>query len=102
MSGTAPVDDVGKVFASGDAYRQARHCLEIIAQAFKELGCGQEAVAGTRMFVTDVARGEEFGRRHGELFSEHPPATSMVEVRSVIHKDMLIEIEADAVDYKAD
>ena len=28
---------------------------------------------------------------------EHPPATSMVEVRSLVHKDMLIEIEADAV-----
>ncbi|HLE19912.1 MAG TPA: Rid family hydrolase, partial [Vicinamibacteria bacterium] len=39
---------------------------------------------------------EEYGRAHREFFSQHPPATSMVEVRSLIHPDMLIEIEVDA------
>ncbi len=29
--------------------------------------------------------------------SRPPPATTMVEVKSLIHPDMLIEIEADAV-----
>jgi len=98
VSGTAPIDDEGQVFAPGDAYRQARRCLEIIEQALKELGCGREAVVRTRMFVTDIARWEEYGRAHGEFFSERPPATSMVEVRSLVHRDFLIEIEADAVD----
>ena len=100
VSGTAPIDDEGQVFAPGDAYAQARRSLEIIEQALKELGCGRESVVRTRMFVTDIARWEEYGRAHGEFFSEHPPATSMVEVRSLIHKGMLIEIEADAVHRK--
>ena len=43
------------------------------------------------------ARSVEFGRAHHEYFHEHPPATTMVEVKSLIHPDMLIEIEADAV-----
>ncbi len=30
-------------------------------------------------------------------FGEHPPATSMVEVKSLIDPAMLIEIEVDAV-----
>ena len=30
-------------------------------------------------------------------FGDHPPATTMVGVKSLIHPDMLIEIEADAV-----
>ena len=34
---------------------------------------------------------------HRELFADHPPATSMVEVKSLIDPAMLIEIEADAV-----
>ena len=97
VSGTASIDDKGRVFAPGDAYGQARRSLEIIEQALKELGCGLESVVRTRMFVTDIARWKEYGRAHGEFFSEHPPATSMVEVRSLVHKDMLIEIEADAV-----
>ena len=98
LSGTAPVDDQGGVFASGDGYRQAKRCLEIIDKALRELGLSRAAVVRTRMFVTDIGRWEEFGRAHREFFAEHPPATSMVEVRSLIHKDMLIEIEVDAIE----
>ena len=36
-------------------------------------------------------------RAHQEFFGEHPPATTMVEVKALIHPDMLIEVEADAV-----
>jgi len=97
VSGTAPIDEEGQLFAPGDAYLQARRCLEIMERALQELGCGRESVVRTRMFVTDVGRWEEYGRAHREFFSEHPPATSMVEVRSLIHPDMLIEIEVDAV-----
>ena len=97
VSGTAPINEEGQIFAPGDAYRQARRCLEIMERALQELGCGRESVVRTRMFVTDVGRWEEYGRAHREFFSQHPPATSMVEVRSLIHPDMLIEIEVDAV-----
>lgn len=97
VSGTASIDDAGEVFARGDAYGQARRCLEIVGQALERLGCGRESVVRTRMFVTDISRWEEYGRAHAEFFSEHPPATSMVEVKSLVHEDMLIEIEAEAV-----
>jgi len=100
VSGTAPLEDQGRVFSPGDAYAQARRCLEIIEQALQKLGCGREAIVRTRMFVTDIARWEEYGRAHGEFFAQHPPATSMVEVRSLIQGGMLIEIEADAVSRK--
>ena len=49
------------------------------------------------MFVTDISRWEEYGRAHGEVFGEHPPATTMVEVKALIDPAMLIEVEADAV-----
>jgi len=97
VSGTAPVAEDGAVFAPGDAYRQARRCLEIVEQALRALGADLSCVVRTRMFVTDVSRWAEFGRAHAECFGEHPPATSMVEVRSLIDPAMLIEIEADAV-----
>lgn len=97
VSGTASIDEDGQVFAPDDGYRQARRSLEIIEEALQELGGGRKSVVRTRMFVTDIARWEEFGRAHAEFFAEYPPATSMVEVRSLVHKDMLVEIEADAV-----
>lgn len=97
VTGTAPVDDDGGVAHPGDAYLQAQRCLEIIEEALLELGADMSNVVRTRMFVTDIARWEEYGRAHGEVFAEHPPTTSMVEVSALIHPDMLIEIEADAI-----
>ena len=97
VTGTAPVAPGGGVHAPGDGYEQARRCLEIIADALAELGAGMRHVTRTRMFVTDIERWEEYGRAHREAFAEHPPTTTMVEVRRLIHPDMLIEIEADAV-----
>ncbi len=54
-------------------------------------------VVRTRMFVTDISRWAEFGRAHREFFADNPPATSMVEVKSLIDPAMLIEIEVDAI-----
>jgi isochorismate pyruvate lyase len=97
VTGTAPVADDGGVFAPGDAYAQARRCIELIGRALRELGADLAQVVRTRMFVTEIARWPEFGRAHQEFFGAHPPATTMVEVKSLIHPDMLIEIEAEAV-----
>jgi enamine deaminase RidA (YjgF/YER057c/UK114 family) len=96
ISGTAPVEADGATTSPGDAYLQARRCLEIIRDALAEVGGDLSAVTRTRMFVTDIERWEEFGRAHREAFAQHPPATSMVEVSRLIRNDMLIEIEADA------
>ncbi|MGD2156688.1 MAG: RidA family protein [Anaerolineales bacterium] len=97
VTGTAPVDDEGKCYAPGDAYAQTVRCLEIIQRALRDLDADLDCVVRTRMFVTDISRWEAYGKAHGEFFGDHPPASTMVEVKSLIDADMLIEIEADAV-----
>ena len=98
VTGTAPVDDTGAgTHAPGDAYAQARRCLELIERALAPLDLDRTRIARTRMFVTDISRWREYGRAHAEFFGEHRPATTMVEVRALIDPAMLIEIEADAV-----
>lgn len=97
VTGTAAVDDDGSIHAPGNAYAQAVRCLDIIREHLAEVGVPVERVTRTRMFVTDIARWKEFGQAHAEVFGDAPPTTSMVEVRRLIHPDMLIEIEADAV-----
>ena len=96
VAGTAPVGDDGNVVAPGDAYQQARRCLEIIVNALREAGAGPEHVVRTRMFVRHPDMWEAVGRAHGEIFKDIQPATTMVFV-DFIHPDMLVEIEADAV-----
>lgn len=97
VTGTVALDEQGQTFGVGDGYAQAKRCFEIILAALSELGAGPQHVTRTRMFVTDIGRWEEFGRAHGEVFREHPPATTMVEVAGLIRPDMLIEIEVDAL-----
>ncbi len=98
VTGTAPVDEAGSgVHGFGDGYAQARRCLELVERALGQLGADRTHVVRTRMFVTDISRWADYGRAHAEFFAGAPPATTMVEVKALIHPDMLIEIEAEAV-----
>jgi enamine deaminase RidA (YjgF/YER057c/UK114 family) len=97
VTGTTAITEDETVFAPGDAYRQTKRCFEIIEQALQPLGADLSNVVRTRMFVTDISRWQEFGQAHHEVFADHPPATTMVEVQRLIAPEMLIEIEVDAV-----
>jgi isochorismate pyruvate lyase len=97
VTGTAPVSEDGSVYKPGDAAAQTLRCIDIIERALADLGAGLRDVVRTRMFVTDISRWEEYGRAHGQRFGDFPPATTLVEVRSLIDPAMLIEIEADAI-----
>lgn len=90
----------GVVFAPGNAHGQAMRCLEIIEEALVELGLCRSDIIRTRMFVTDITLWESLGSAHGEFFRQHPPATSMYEINSLISSDLMIEIEADAIALK--
>ena len=96
VSGTAPVGDGGEVVGKGDAYAQARRCIEVIETALEKAGAGLEHVVRTRMYVTDIERWPEVARAHQEAFGNVMPATTMVEVSRLIDPAMLVEIEADA------
>ena len=96
VSGTTATVD-GVVVHPGDAAGQTRQALANVAAALERSGFTLHDVVRTRMFVTDIARWEEIGRVHGEVFGEIRPATSMVQVAALIDPVMLVEIEADAV-----
>ena len=96
LSGTAPVGEDGNTHAPGDGYAQARRCFEIVESAIEVMGAGRQQVVRTRMYVTDISRWQEYGRAHQEFFGEHPPVTTMVEVKGLIRPDMLIEVEVEA------
>ncbi len=96
VSGTAAVDN-GQVVAKENAYEQTKFILKKIKGTLELLGAGMNDVTRTRIYVTDISRWEEIGKAHGEFFNNIKPATSMVEVKSLIDPGMLVEIEATAV-----
>ncbi len=62
-----------------------------------QAGVGFEDVVRTRMFVTDISHFKEVSRAHNEYFSSVRPVATMVQVSALVSKDMLVEIEVDAV-----
>lgn len=97
VSGTTASDENGHTVAPGDAYAQAKYALHKIETALTAVGAKLSHVVRTRMFVTDIQRWEEIGRAHGDAFHGINPAATMVEVRSLINPDHLVEIEVDAI-----
>lgn len=97
VSGTTATDDDGEIVGKGDAYEQTKKALQNIKNALNGTDTSLEDVVRTRMFVTDIDEWETIGEAHGEVFSDIRPATSMVEVNSLINPDLLVEIEAVAV-----
>ena len=97
VSGTAPLDPGGRTVAVGDARRQARRCLEIIAAALEQAGSSIQDVVRTRTLLTRIEDWEAVAAVHGEFFGEIRPANTIVQVSRFIDPEWLVEFEADAV-----
>lgn len=97
VSGTAPIDADGKVFAPGDAYAQTRYCLQKIQKALQDLGGNCQDVVRTRLYVTDISRSAEYAKAHQEFFAAHPPANTMIGVQALVDSEMLVEVEVEAI-----
>lgn len=95
VSGTVAVDEEGTLIGKGDPGRQTEFILQKIEKYALEAGFKREDIVRTRMFVTDIHFAEQIGLTHGEFFKGIEPASTMVEVSSLINKNMLVEIEAD-------
>jgi len=95
VSGTTSVDPDGIVLGMSP-YEQAVEIFRKISHELERAGASLGDVIQTRMYVTDISRGDEVGRAHGEVFGEIRPLATMVEVSALIDPRMLVEIEAVA------
>ena len=97
VTGTVAADDNSVLVGGNSAYEQTKFIIQKIEGVLKRAGASLEDVVRTRMFVTDISRWEEYGKAHGEFFKNIKPCTSMIEVKSLIAPEYLIEIEATAI-----
>lgn len=97
VSGTTATDEHGNIRGKEDVYQQTRQCILNIQKALEEAGASLEQVVRTRTFITNIDKWEAFGQAHHEFFKDINPAATLVEVNRLIHPDLLVEIEVDAV-----
>src|SRR5215217_5833317 len=97
VTGTVAIDENNNLIGEDDAYLQTKFILQKIETVLLQAGATLNDVVRTRMFVTDIAQWEAYGKAHGEVFAEIKPCTSMVEVNKLIGPEYLIEIEATAI-----
>ena len=97
ISGTAPIAEDGSTAFPEDLYRQTRQCIKIIEKAIEDAGGNLKNVIRTRIYLVNISDWKNAARAHGEYFATIKPACTFVEVRGLIKKDWLVEMEADCI-----
>ncbi|HKK25051.1 MAG TPA: RidA family protein [Gracilimonas sp.] len=97
VSGTTAVDASGNVVGKGDLYAQTIQCIKNIEKALAKAGASLNDVVRTRTYVTNIENWEAFGKAHETYFGTVKPVATLVEVSRLIHPDLIVEMEVDAV-----
>ncbi len=101
VAGTTAIEPSGKLHAPGDTYAQTVYAFGRIAEALEAVGAEMRHVDRTRAFLTDLSKGGEFVRAHGEIFAGIEPVTTGVEA-GLTTPGMMIELEVDAIIHDED
>ncbi len=97
VGGTTTTTPDGVVEAEGDAYRQTKIILQKIEQALTKAGARLSEVYRVRIYVTDIARAQEYMQAYAEYFKAIKPVVTMAEVSALARPAHLVEIEAEAI-----
>lgn len=92
VGGTTSVDEYG-VVVGRTSYEQTIEIYRKLEHELSRVGAGLTDTIHSRVYVTDISRNEEVGRAHGEVFGDHRPLMTMVQVSALIDPRMLVEIE---------
>ena len=98
VSGQVSRNAQGETVGKGDIKAQTRQVLENIKSILESAGATMDDVVKVGVYVTNVE--EHFRQIHeirAEYFKQDYPASTLVEVKALVDKDLLIEIEAIAV-----
>jgi enamine deaminase RidA (YjgF/YER057c/UK114 family) len=95
IGGTTSVQPSGAICGE-TPYEQSVEIFSKILHELSRMDLGPADVIQNRIYVTDISRGEEVGRAHADIFADHRPLMTMVEVSSLMDPRMLVEIETVA------
>lgn len=96
LSGCVALDADGHVVGEGDIAAQTRQVFANIEAVLRAAGAGFANVVKTTIFLTNVEDRSALAPIRREVFGDHRPASTLVEVSALAVPGLLIEIEAVA------
>lgn len=98
LSGQIPFDSDGELVGEGDFKAQTRQVFVNLTAGLEAAGVAWGDVVKLSYFVRDVSNAAGMRAIRDEFIdTEHPPASTLVEVSRLFRDDVLIEVEAVAV-----
>ena len=99
VAGQGGLGKDGKVVGRADIEAQTRQALGNVQEILAKAGATLADVVKVTTFITNRAPGmvARYDRVFGEFFPTCCPTSTLVEVKSLVLSDMLVEIEAVAV-----
>jgi 2-iminobutanoate/2-iminopropanoate deaminase len=96
VSGQGATDpDTGEL-AGLDVASQTRQVFRNMETILRAAGCGLENVLRCGVFLTDIRDFAEMNRVYAEVFGEHRPARTTVEVSNLPNPGLRVEIDCMA------
>jgi reactive intermediate/imine deaminase len=96
VSGCAALGDDGSVVAPGDVVAQTRVVHEYLGAALRAGGSDFAHVLKVTVYLRDVADRIAVNEVRKEFFGDALPASTLVEVSSLVLDGLLVEVEAIA------
>lgn len=97
ISGHVSQDMDGNTVGVGDITAQTRQVLDNISKVIEGVGGRMSDIVKVTVFVTDMSMLDDIHRVRSEYFTPPYPASTLVQVNSLVRPEYLIEIEAIAV-----
>ena len=89
------IDQLGQIAADTvDQFQTAMTNLDIV---LREAGGKPENIVKVMVFLTDIADRSRINPIRQSYFGDHRPASTLVEVSSLVLPELKVEIEAEAV-----
>jgi enamine deaminase RidA (YjgF/YER057c/UK114 family) len=96
-AGQVALDEKGKVIGVGDITAQTRQVFENIKRAVEAAGGTLNDVVSMTVFTTDARFSPAVSEVRRQIFGSNLPASTQVQVASLMRPELLIEINAIAI-----
>jgi reactive intermediate/imine deaminase len=97
VSGQLPLDSAGALVGEGDVARQARAVFENIGEVLAQAGSSLDEIVQLTLFLLDIGDIPRIAGVRRELFGEHRPASTAVQVAGLLLPGAKLEVNAVAL-----